>query len=50
VLAVAPLPVFAWELGLALFLIIKGFRIAAPDQHQGETTTRTPVGAIASPV
>jgi hypothetical protein len=24
--AVAPLPVFAWELGLAFFLIIKGFR------------------------
>ena len=25
--AAAPLPVFAWELGLAFFLIIKGFRI-----------------------
>jgi hypothetical protein len=30
--AVAPLPVFAWELGLALFLIFKGFRVTSPDQ------------------
>ncbi len=30
--AVAPLPVFAWELGLAFFLIIKGFRIADAGQ------------------
>jgi hypothetical protein len=30
--SIAPLPVFAWELGLALFLIIKGFRIAGAEQ------------------
>jgi hypothetical protein len=30
--AVAPLPVFAWELGLAFFLIVKGFRVAGAGQ------------------
>lgn len=28
--AVAPLPVFAWEVGLAGFLLLKGFRTTAP--------------------
>jgi hypothetical protein len=32
--AVAPLPVFAWELGLALFLIFKGFRVTSLDQPE----------------
>src|SRR5690349_1915411 len=32
--AVAPLPVFAWELGLALFLIFKGFKATSLDQHE----------------
>lgn len=31
--AVAPLPVFGWELGLAFFLIIKGFRTAGAGQR-----------------
>ncbi len=32
--AIAPLPVFAWELGLALFLIFKGFKVTGPDQRE----------------
>ena len=32
--AVAPLPVFAWELGLALFLIFKGFKVTSLDQRE----------------
>jgi Domain of unknown function (DUF4386) len=32
--AIAPLPVFAWELGLALFLIFKGFRVTGPDRRE----------------
>jgi hypothetical protein len=32
--AVAPLPVFAWELGLAFFLIIKGFRATGSGQKE----------------
>jgi hypothetical protein len=31
---VAPLPVFAWELGLALFLIFKGFTVTSLDQRE----------------
>jgi len=34
--AAAPLPVFAWELGLAFFLIIKGFRVAEPDRLESQ--------------
>jgi hypothetical protein len=37
--AIAPLPVFAWELGLALFLIFKGFRETSPDQRDMPRTT-----------
>lgn len=33
--AAASLPVFAWELGLALFLIVRGFRTTGPGQAQG---------------
>jgi len=32
--AIAPLPVFAWELGLALFLIFKEFRETSLDQRE----------------
>jgi hypothetical protein len=32
--AIAPLPVFAWELGLALFLIFKGFKVTSLDQRE----------------
>ena len=32
--AIAPLPVFAWELGLALFLIFKGFKVTGRDQRE----------------
>jgi hypothetical protein len=31
---IAPLPVFAWELGLALFLIFKGFKVTSLDQRE----------------
>ena len=37
--AVAPLPVFAWELGLAFFLIIKGFRAAPAGRPDGPWDT-----------
>jgi hypothetical protein len=30
----APLPVFAWELGLAFFLIFKGFQATGLDQPE----------------
>jgi len=43
--AVAPLPVFAWELGLAFFLILKGFRTTAPDRP--ETLLLTQAAAAA---
>jgi hypothetical protein len=43
--AVAPLPVFAWELGLAFFLILKGFRTTRLDQHETPQVT----GAAAVP-
>ena len=36
---VAPLPVFAWELGLAFFLIIKGFRTTSPDRNEAMRDT-----------
>jgi hypothetical protein len=32
--AIAPLPVFAWELGLALFLIFQGFMVTSLDQRE----------------
>jgi len=32
--AVAPLPVFAWELGLALYLIFKGFKVTSLDRRE----------------
>ena len=32
--AIAPLPVFAWELGLALFLIFRGFKQTSLDQRE----------------
>jgi hypothetical protein len=32
--AIAPLPVFAWELGLALFLIFKGFKPTSLDRPE----------------
>jgi len=32
--AIAPLPVFAWELGLALFLIFKGFKETSLDRRE----------------
>jgi Domain of unknown function (DUF4386)/Domain of unknown function (DUF5753) len=32
--AIAPLPVFAWELGLAFFLILKGFKVTGLDQRE----------------
>jgi hypothetical protein len=32
--SIAPLPVFAWELGLALFLIFKGFKETSLDQRE----------------
>jgi len=44
--AVAPLPVFAWELGLAFFLILKGFRATALDRR--ETPLATEAAAVAT--
>jgi Domain of unknown function (DUF4386) len=44
--AVAPLPMFAWELGLALSLIVKGFRTAKLDQRG--TSQITPATAFAA--
>ena len=38
--AVAPLPVFAWELSLAIFLIAKGFRPAMADRGDGIPSDR----------
>jgi len=38
--AVAPLPVFAWELSLAIFLIARGFRPAAADRGDGIPSDR----------
>jgi len=43
--AVAPLPVFAWELGLAFFLILKGFRATAPDRPETLVLTRAAAAA-----
>lgn len=37
--AAAPLPVFAWEVGLALFLIIKGFRTTPSGGHHAPQPT-----------
>jgi hypothetical protein len=36
---VTALPVFAWELGLAFFLIIKGFRTTSPDRNEAMPDT-----------
>jgi hypothetical protein len=36
--AVAPLPVFAWELALAFFLIAKGFRTTQAEAAAGQRT------------
>ena len=41
--AIAPLPVFAWELGLALFLIFRGFKETSLDRRE----TRRITGAVA---
>ena len=43
--AIAPLPVFAWELGLALFLIFRGFKETSLDRRE----TRRITGAVAVP-
>jgi hypothetical protein len=37
--AIAPLPVFAWELGLALFLIFTGFKATGLDQPETPRTS-----------
>jgi len=37
--AIAPLPVFAWELGLAFFLIFKGFKETSLDQREKPRTS-----------
>jgi hypothetical protein len=44
--AVAPLPVFAWELGLAFFLILKGFRTAALDRRVAPLITDAAAAAV----
>jgi len=38
--AVAALPVFAWELGLAFFLILKGFKTTALDRREAPLITQ----------
>ena len=43
--AVAPLPVFAWELGLAFFLILTGFRATPPDRPVTLVRTRAAAAA-----
>jgi Domain of unknown function (DUF4386) len=43
--AAAPLPVFAWELGLAFFLIIKGFRTADTGRHEAQPKEEVPAFA-----
>jgi hypothetical protein len=45
--AVAPLPVFAWELSLAIFLIAKGFRPAAADRGDNVPGDQLPALATA---
>jgi hypothetical protein len=37
--SIAPVPVFAWELGLAFFLIIKGFRTTSPGSPEAPLST-----------
>ena len=44
--AVAPLPVFAWELGLALFLIFKGFKATSLDQRETPRISDATVVAV----
>jgi hypothetical protein len=44
--AVAPLPVFAWELGLALFLIFKGFKPTSLDQRETPRISEPAVVAV----
>ena len=39
--AIAPLPVFAWELGLALFLIFQGFKVTGLDQRETSRISET---------
>ena len=44
--AIAPLPVFAWELGLALFLIFRGFKVTSLDRR--ETPLISEAAAVAA--
>ena len=41
----AAMPVLAWELTLALYMIIKGFRTVTPDRTPTSVRPATPVAA-----
>ncbi len=43
--AVAPLPVFAWELALAFFLIVKGLRTTPPGRDEAPHRTEAAAAA-----